>query len=98
MSIFFKPVRSAYKIYRVEDFGSFHETAKVVNSLSGETLCIPVCGSTNCQLEFERSQDFYGFVRGNASFGEDDPSLLNSSFEDDTVSVADKRVGFKRYF
>jgi predicted transcriptional regulator len=36
--------------------GSFHETAKVVNSLSGETLCIPVCGSTNCQLEFERSR------------------------------------------
>jgi hypothetical protein len=41
-----------------EIFGSFHETAKVVNSLSGETLCIPVCGSTNCQLEFERSQIF----------------------------------------
>jgi hypothetical protein len=42
-------------------FGSFHETAKVVNSLSGETLCIPVCGSTNCQLEFERSRFFVLF-------------------------------------
>ena len=33
---------------------TFHETAKVVNSLLGETWCIAEFGSTNCQLEFER--------------------------------------------
>src|SRR5712691_4875928 len=49
--------------YPYEEIGSFHETAKVVNSLSGETLCIPVCGSTNCQLEFERSQEINDFLR-----------------------------------
>ena len=34
--------------------GTFHETAKVVNSLFGETWRIAEFGSTNCQLEFER--------------------------------------------
>jgi len=36
--------------------GTFQKGAKVVNSLSGETLCIPVYGAINCQLEFERCQ------------------------------------------
>src|SRR6266571_1507052 len=34
--------------------GTFHETAKIVNSLFGETWCIAACGSTNCQRAFER--------------------------------------------
>ena len=37
--------------------GTFHETAKVVNSLFGETWRIVEFGSTNCQLEFERCQN-----------------------------------------
>jgi hypothetical protein len=35
--------------------GTFHETAKVVNSLFGETLRIAELRPTNCQLAFERS-------------------------------------------
>jgi hypothetical protein len=40
-------------------FGTFHETAKVVNSLFGETSRIAGFGSANCQLAFERSPNFY---------------------------------------
>ena len=47
--------------------GTFQKGAKVVNSLSGETLCIPVYGAINCQLEFERCPIFctcsYTFVQ-----------------------------------
>jgi hypothetical protein len=39
-------------------FGTFHETAKVVNSSFGESWRIAEVGSTNCQLEFERCQAF----------------------------------------
>jgi len=41
--------RSAYR-----KFGTFHETAKVVNNLFGETWRVTEFGSINCQLEFER--------------------------------------------
>jgi len=40
------------------NFGTFHETAKVVNSLFGETWRTAEYGSTNCQLEFERCLNF----------------------------------------
>ena len=40
-----------------QELGTFHETAKVVNSLFGETLRIAELRPTNCQLAFERSQE-----------------------------------------
>src|SRR5437867_2509550 len=48
------PIQTVSETRRIGILGSFHETAKVVNSLSGETLCISVGGPTNRQLEFER--------------------------------------------
>jgi hypothetical protein len=46
---------------RLRHFGTFHETAKVVNSLFGETLRIAELRPTNCQLAFERSRHFSVF-------------------------------------
>ena len=40
-------------------FGIFHEHGKVVNSLFGESRRIAEFGSTNCQLEYERSRDYW---------------------------------------
>jgi hypothetical protein len=44
--------KSTFGRYSYE--GTFHETAKVVNSLFGETCCISGHRSRNCQLGFER--------------------------------------------
>jgi hypothetical protein len=43
------------------NFGIFHETAKVVNSLFGATRPIAEFGAINYQLEFEGCRIFLGF-------------------------------------
>jgi len=50
-------------------FGIFHEHGKVVNSLFGESRRIAEFGSTNCQLEYERSRKFNKREDGQGSGG-----------------------------
>ena len=50
-----------------QEFGIFHERGKVVNSLFGESGRIAEFGSTNCQLGFERAQEFAEALRELAS-------------------------------